>query len=501
MKPFQVRKGLNAALESTANNLAVEIGAPLVFAHVRISRGELGGREHAWDIVGGLRATHIAVGKHDAAKPETEQPTDLKYEATFQRHIQVFGREATFLDWLTRYFHEKLSETFAKKDLRISHFTVKAEATQSSPLSTPLSLNGDELILSAEMVKQLAPVDGCKEYFGWLQETADATVSHATSQAGQLDFVAQRFIGLRHRAFELATSVPDSTGVLSELARYYLPASEAVDDDSKWRFLGALQTAFLYQRVAQQLLPECHAFVSVAASYPSDTIPADEAPLALFSVGLPGQEVTKIVDQVSKVLSNKIRHVVDPLKETAAKFHDPKLETFWRKAEVHAELLNIIDQEIKCAFPGPQFHTYRKGLLLWLCLLAEKLKQAKHEGRALNFSFVTTDLSEAKDSGLFEFVELQFSPDSLYVPFAEDGQSLEVGSVAAASAGNPPLGTIRGTLDFVLREVEKKNYAWFSEGKFALAWDATFPSKTPSYLLRFKENTWEVFQSQRVRLF
>ena len=296
---------------------------------------------------------------------------------------------------------------------------------------------------------------------------------------------AAQLIGLRYAARDELTE-NDRRTLVSLSAAGGTVSPDRLPTELEWTFLGALQTGLMYVEAARIEKQQAHGFVSVGACYLLEGKAPGECPLAILSAVLPPDceknKRSRLVGKLEEILKERLPSTVHAVRES-----EPKLSTahlLLIKERGRAPLPLIRRQVLpvfESAFIIKSFPKWREGLVLWLGLLAERLRGIVHEGTALNFTFVVADRSQILDSGLFDAVELRFDgPDATLVPWDVHGNEFDKAKT-------------KGTVEAVLREIGKKNYSWFLDGKYALLWDSTFPRRSPSNLIRFRESSWDVF--------
>jgi hypothetical protein len=125
--------------------------------------------------------------------------------------------------------------------------------------------------------------------------------------------------------------------------------------------------------------------------------------------------------------------------------------------------------------------TWTMSVARWLTVILEWLRGSIHEGHPLNFCMVLADMSQVRDSEVFEIVP--FLDSELPCPWDEDGKLRHQNNE-----------DIKGKIIKPIKKaITKNNYAWFQDGKYALLWDSTFPVKSPQNLISIKNSSWNVF--------
>ncbi len=455
-------------------NQALEIdGIPLVFGHV------------CWGVLtkpGAFRMTQIVV------RPEDKLPLTkfsdkyhIDHEAAFRRHINRFGRSGTLLDWVTLWMYENVSFVSSPGS---EDFEAMGELTLNVACedgAACLSVRENALTLSRSLYDTLLPESVITRYLKTLYgdpEKRDPVHSK---------FAAEHLIGARAVALQMVDNDVASKRPLRTLSEYYDKASSVHErrEYNKWMFMGALQTGLIYVDASRTDKSDPQGFISVGCGYDVlDTQKAEDNPLAILSAVLPKD----VQEDELRVLSAKLKELLlGSIKTKISKIH-----TFRDRPSTNAirqmdsdrwdsvVLEQIISTEVKKAFAVQAFPNWASALTLWLSLLTERMRDSVHEGQLLNFSFVVADKSQVADSGLFELVNLSFPENDKLLPWDANGETLDS-------------KTCHEVLRAFQQDVGKKNYAWFQEGKYALLWDATFPSRHPQSLIRFKDSSWDIF--------
>lgn len=471
---FQIRQALEHALLYNSREARRATGSPLVFAHLCL--GSL--TASAKSPYDGLRITEIAATK--GARFPIAAVSSNHHSAAFRRHINRFGRSATFLDWLTRRLYHDFSLHDGGMAVPTSHIEVLV-----SPERAAFALNRNVVKLSRLFFETIVAPSVVRPYFNGLYDQHELQDAFGNVSPA-LSYHADQFMGLRFAAQRLV----QANGAVVSLRRLSRPyqdrAGNAHRPANEWKFLGALQTALMYVWAAQGDNDDPGGFVTVGACYRIKNVAANKCPLGLFSAVLPprcgDEQRSKIIDVLGEILRTRMS-----LEVNSASYHRdrgdlPRVGHRTTKSWTPDRIESAVTKELRNAFPTKWFQRWRASLMVWLSLIAERLREKVHEGQPLNFSFVVADRSEVGDSGLFEVIPLKLDDGARLVPLNDDG-----------NAEN--LRTTDALLETALREIEKKNYSWFLGGKYALLWDASFPSKHPQYLIRLKDSSWEVFQN------
>jgi hypothetical protein len=474
---FDIRQTLEKALANYSKEARQATHCPLVFAHVCL--GSL--TPSAKSPYDGLRITEIAATKSERTPIGRMVVDSQGHRSAFRHHINLFGRSATFLDWLTRRLYRDLATLRSNVAVPTSHIEVLVCSQNAA-----LTLNGNTLKLSSSFFDTIVKANVVRRYFTELYKQGSGHDGLVPAGAA-VPYMAERFVSLRFAAESLLLA-NGVTAALKRLSALYKDKPGGTQDqESEWEFLGALQTALMYVWASQNPSDEPVGFVTVGACYRINRVAVDKCPLGLFSAVLPPRcddaRRNEIVRSLKELLKEKM-----PLHINDAKYyHDrgdtPQVHHRTTKSWTPSRIQAAVNKELRNAFPTRWFQRWRASLMVWLSYLAEHLRGKVHEGQPLNFSFVVADRTEIHDSGLFEVVPLQIDGHAKLVPLDDEGNADDKGAAD-------------DLLDRVLREIEKKNYSWFLGGKYALLWDASFPSRYPQYLIRFKESSWEVFQNQ-----
>jgi hypothetical protein len=473
---FKIRKTLEDAVAKHSAEALATTDSPLVFGHVCL--GSLTATARApYD---GLRITEIAAMDSAALPIVAATASKVSHGAAFRRHINRFGRSATLLDWLTRRMYRTFAAMVDPPAIPVCRVPVLV-----SPGSAVLRETGDTISASRELFQTLVDANFVGPYFNELyaQATSD---DGPGSVCPALSYIAEQFVGLRLAAQRLIEAL-GAAATLQSLSTVYQDTPTATRNaEDEWKFLAALQTALMYVWAAHQAGEAPVGFVSVGACYRMQGVSVERCPLAVLSAVLPasceGTQMARIANQLETILTTKTNLAVTAASNHRAVGQDPDIHHYSTKTWTPNRIRNAVTNELQNAFPTEWFQPWRRSLVLWLSLIAERLRGTVHEGQPLNFSFVVADRSEILDSGLFEVVGLTVPDDSTLVPLNDQGMAHNATVTDAL-------------LKTAVREIEKKNYSWFLDGKYALLWDASFPNKHPQHLIRIKDSSWEVFQN------
>jgi hypothetical protein len=110
-----------------------------------------------------------------------------------------------------------------------------------------------------------------------------------------------------------------------------------------------------------------------------------------------------------------------------------------------------------------------------LQVILEWLRGSIHEGHPLNFCMVLADMSQVRDSEVFEIVP--FLDSELPCPWDEDGKLRHQNNE-----------DIKGKIIKPIKKaITKNNYAWFQDGKICPSLGFDIPSKIPTKSHKHKE--------------
>lgn len=494
---YAIRSGLQSALTGDLNAIFEQVPAsPLIFGH--ICCGVL-------DRPGALRLSKIVFREPVTAfmkqTPDFQdvEPADLGelHRLAFQEHIRIFGRYATLLDWISRWIYKNCATV---DDRRLGdHHVSFLRCAGSAPIAEHVTRKGVRIEVSDELWRTLAPsgvVDGyCLHLYRRVRNPKDpkhlpAAVDTQLSQA--------ILASARVRAYELIVADPGAKACLRRLSQIYrnprcgaLSAENATDEALDWVFLSALQTGLLYVVLARSDGQVPLGFTSGGVVYSradNDQLQAlseddrhalvETMPVVVASVVITSEAeadsagtvvVNRLMDGRCRSDVNKIDKYAQLPNPTALalEHHDN-----WNEQIIEA----FLKSKLETCFAGHALPCWPRACTLWISRVLEALRGAIHEGLPLNFCFVLADLTQLQDSSLFEVIPL--ANCSVPFPVGDNGQF-------AADCER--------FIKDARKEIAKRNYSWFHEGRYALLWDATFPEQNPGYLVRFRNSSWDVF--------
>jgi hypothetical protein len=461
-----LRKKLDAVIDET--------GAPLVFGH--ICMGDL-------QKPGAFRLTHIVLGENGGSPlVKLSRESGVSHEAAFGRHINVFGRHAALLDWITLWLHDncRFVEPHTPRDERQFSFLISA-----APDALYLSASATSVTASGELCEDLLPQDVVARYLVFLYSSRGTP----PRSAEPIPFEAQRLMGARSACLRRMQEDRHQAcrAIVASLSGKY-DRRNVPESYRDWAFLGALQTGLMYARASFADGSDSAGFVSFGCCYNLHRDPTCIAqnPVGIISAVLPrGPETFDSYSGFfSELLSGELDHTIHQVQRYHNLPDGHRLAVTERGQWPGEKISTCLEEEIQRVFEVSAFPGWTHALLVWMAMVVEHLRGAKHEQRSLNFCFVVADKSQVLDSGVFDVLALMLprpgEDDYVLLPWDKEGnkrQGLNVGKL----------------LDVMKREISKKNYAWFQEGKYALLWDATFPSAYPSALIRFRDSSWDVF--------
>jgi len=474
METFNHKRNIEISLKETVDKLVSDKNLPIVFGHV--AWGRLSEK-------GAMRLSHI--------KPnDSNTNTFLSKDVVFNRHIKEVGRNKTFLDFLLLYW-------FEGADFNTSNDYKKTFSFQIMNQTDLLTETTNKISISKSLSKVLAPINLIKKYF----EILDDKISKA-----EKEYYTNELDSCRYKALDLfeASENKNEIIVLKELAKKY--KSTEFENVNLIHLLGAIQSALLF----------------VKASFPEDEI---EIGFISNSIAIKANGDKSVLNNPIIVLSTPIKqngHITnidtlnyDRIKTTIENFcrdatfsNTEDVSDFIKKDLSHYipdDFKKLIADNIKSLSPLKIKPDWTKFILYWNSALVQYLRNSIHEGKSLNFTFVVADVSEIKDCGLFDIVHLDFTdgntetfhPYNLGKEFDETSFPIEYFPfLYEKDAESNLMFSRKKFISYIKRNIEKKNYSWFQDGKYALLWDATFPSKHPHSLIRIKNSSWEVLLNE-----
>lgn len=467
---FSLYEKLERSLLDCLNRAVDATRTPLIFGHIcwgHLSRP------------GALRMTKII------ATPESSSPLEQKrvshninHERAFRRHIRRFGRSGTLLDWLTLWMYSRSNFSMQMSSTSRNRFSFLISQANEEPC---FKSDDNSLQVNSSFLESSLLPAGPMEAYATQLYTGQTAIEQDHSPSEIFEYAAEQMIGARSDALRLILSHAVCKESLQQMSNLY-ETRDVLLEYRSWVFLGALQTGLMYVLLAG---PQRIGFTSVGHCYNiyADK-PPTENPLVILSavMGDANLNFPDLQDRLENVMND---HSVETIIRAIAHYRDRpekrKLAQIrtnrWKGPKVDQILL----REMPSAFQISAFPGWTPALMLWLSLVAEYLRETVHEGQGLNFCFVVADKSQILDSGSFEVVDLVVSDlNQQLLPWNQDGTNG---------------ADFEDVLASIKRQIGKKNYAWFQDGKYALLWDATFPSTFPRSLIRLKDSSWDVFVS------
>lgn len=458
---FDFRKKLKDSLNQAIGDASGRLESPIVFGH--IFWGEL-------SEPGSIRITEIKIHED---KSKAGLLHNLNTETAFTRHINRVGRKNTFADFLNLLFYKD-----KEIEADISNIFVCQIKKDAPPISYEVIGDEHHLSVSAKFTETLMPKNLLQKYVKlFLRQEPDPQ--------NEKEYVAEQMVFCKHEALEYLTSQGEATKAqLNEIAR-----SAPDDDYRKLDFLSAFQTALLYR--AACIDQEEVGFISHSLCI----LKAESKKKALDNpVVLVSSLFTDIAqkDNIVKTHLGASTRIRTAITNTAY----PRVAGITSKSELLKQelprvpsfdsLYGMIGRHIRKELQIKFQPYWAQNITMWNVLLIETLRNSVHEGRNLNFTFVVADVSEVRDSGLFEVHELEFLDERniRFHPWRLEEDEITI--------PYDQVGDFQAIFSEAKRNIEKKNYSWFSEGKYALLWDSAFPRKYPHSLVRVKDSSWDV---------
>lgn len=459
-----------------------DAGLPLTFGH--LCKGDL-------QLPGALRVSAIVGNPVIGGR---------SHDDAFRRHVQRFGRETTLLNWLACWTHSLGNDVReAQRDdfLTVASFLVADPSGAGQPDAVAgqlLYANDDEqssmrVMISPTLFRELVPDGLAQQYLDMLYDKKlEDTTAPATEYCGfsttQLNLFSAKLTAWR--------SVQNCEHSKMSVAKLCFPYSKSRRDDDQGsdveiadyqpldtdilRLLSALQLAFAYSEYFAPDEFDSGGLVSVGLTphYRPNQVGGRKSSMPLMAISTavttPG-EVTTVRDKLAGILrggrmsdallgvKGNSHDVADPIIGTGA-------TTFDRK-----EIDNL--KTLLSSGPQPPYGTWSAFCASWMAHLVSWMRGSKHEGKPLEFVFVIGDMARIEDSPIFEKLEL-----------------------IGAKLDYPPstsVSSVPDCLNHAKRVIEKENYFWFQNGRYALAWDLAWPDRRPRYLLGLKDSSWRVF--------
>ena len=496
----------------------IELPSPrLIFGH--LCKGDL-------EKPGVLRMSAI-IGTKDGEDADIEAAfpgigEHVGHDRAFQLHVERFGREKTLLNWLVcwaRSFHDGSEGYVATASFLVSDDQRSDLEIEDNDGGTSIAVTMSREFLDALIPEELADkylrtlyskrshVEPLDEVFGGRTAceleliAAKTTVWQRLERNSESRPLLQNLCS-RYRA-ELASVVADREGKTGGVVG--VPT-----DAEKLKFLSALQTAFAYVRCfGGRAISDGGGIVSVGGTAdcslrPEEATKVPMIPLMAISTSVSSaSEATQYERRLTALLkAEPLSTVLQGIASTRADaVADSMNHGVCELTRFVPGIANLWQDTLTTRIPDPPFGALSYRAATWIAHLITWLHRSKHEGRVLEFMFVIGDMARIQDSPLFERLELrdtefQYPPlppkeigaDNNTVP-RQRGRRLPNG----AGASKMILNHAHNSLTKAQRMLEKENYFWFQNGRYALLWDLAFSEERPRYLLGLKDSSWHVF--------
>jgi len=473
---FELETRLSKALEQDAERALQKLpSTSVVFSHL------CHGLQHT---LGALRLTRIwPRSTYASLLSEVIGGDSKEYAKLFSRHIRRVGREGALLDFLMRY----LLKTSALRDgldhgLKAASLTFSRTTSAGAPFTYDKNLH--LVALSDAFYSTLIPPDLTESYWRAL---AEDDIHEGVRDDWKLRMMAAKLHSARGKALAMLEEKEDVKGLehAKELAGYYtvpllddeMPHWTSDADAQLWYLLGALQTSYMLVHMHGRKDTPLAGFVSSGIIYTSEE--AADATLshcvgimtASLSAQEDGPQAMKTLEEIQRTQAVnhavRVRHAIDDVnfEETA-----PQIESVRRVVEEKFE--GLAQAALVPEWPPRVAH--------WLTNIIQWLRGSVHEGQSLNFCAVLGDYSQICDSGLFNVLTIEANEHSrLPSPWDKNGKFRK--------------NATRDIERLVRQQMAKSNYSWFQEGRYALLWDASLPTREPRALLALKSSSWDVF--------
>jgi hypothetical protein len=427
----------------------------------------------------------------------------ISHEKAFGRHIEYSGRQGTLLDLLTLWMYSRCGALVKPDSDVASSALCFMLADMPSPHQSP---DFEYFVLPPNIYEQVVPRDLIKRYMARIYDATRSDGSHRV----EAKYLLEQLAGCRYACLPMIhkdTRLSEQFQRLCELYRTDMSGDELIDEFHihhpnqlpLWTSLKAVQSGFMYVEATRPDNPDeksVSGFISVGCCYNYLGTDAFDNPIVILTAALPpgcGNDDAKSVYELlrSQLESDQLRRSVRVL--TSGKQFDlpqqlrdyeylPSLLAQRNLTVAHiGDAQNAISQKLHAESSIHPFPKWVNGIILWLMVITEFLREEIHEGNPLGFALAVGERSQIQDSGLVEVLDLALHMDLPLLPFSDDGKW---------SGG---VDEIKPELRRIIRQITKKNYAWFQQGKYALLWDAMFPSRYPISLIRLRHSSWDVY--------
>jgi hypothetical protein len=431
---------------------------------------------------GSLRISEILTNNSTLKIEALKEQYKFPHNEAFGKHIKKFGRAGTLLDWLASNAYKNavsFSETSSFKRFWVEFFQ------QENANHLEKSGNGGEVTITiSDVLAKAMELPFHDDYMDYLYSSGEKKFSEWEEK-----FLEGQIWGARRVSYDLVVGNQQQADLIIQLARLYtsgasskskienLTASE--EKIRIWLFLGALQTGFMYVFASENNGNLPVGFVSGNMIYQSPAF-EQHGPIGLISAVINNKEnLPEIRNSIYKILEEgelaKVAKKINANRDTSTK------PDIIRLVSTSSVLLpadeTVVISKIASAFKSSVFPHWVTAAAQFLLSIISQLRGSIHEGMPLNFCLGFADISELKDSPLFEMVPL--SECRINNPWDE--------------SGNVDLTNVEKTVKEIAKRISKNNYSWFQDGRYALFWDATLPKAAPSFLVRLTEGSWNVF--------
>lgn len=466
----KIQRGLEAA--------RLELNTPLLFGH--LCKGNL-------EKPGALRVSAVVADKTPIAVLN-DIPTPCDHDTAFLRHVQRFGREKTLLNWLVYWTRGKM-KSHERNDSDVSFTASFLLKDQSALICRETGETSVSVTFNNALLESLASAQLATNYLCILYQSNEEykNTNESNGHCGRrLDEMA--LLAAQHRTLSnIKGCQHGSKNSLLALCRNYDADgvgthTEIAQDVLMLRLLSALQAAFLYAHLFDDTGFSAGGFVCTGRPH-SDSFRKKETLLETVPIWVvsSGTNDPESADNHRVVLSesgnkNPIADAVSQL-ANASCAAPATGQIVCSQTGFTSDSATRLSEIIIKHVANPPFKLWCENAAAWIAHLVSSLQGAKHEGRALEFTFVMGDMAQIEDSAAFERLHL----DQAGFEFPP--------SIAIGNNEEEMLNSLRRAK----RTIEKENYFWFQGGRYALLWDFTFPELNPRYLLGLKDSSWNVF--------
>jgi hypothetical protein len=426
-------------------------------AHFLFGKQSSDNRQH-WPSF--LRRSASLVKECPYIQANTDDSSQIHRDALLG-HVRIFDRSRLLIYLVANLAHELQKNIIFCIDI----------IENKLPLEIVEVVDNDftrfQVILSKEFVEDLVPQEVTANYL----RTIYTHCMNKTLQTSKLQVLAEQFDYPRAKALGMILAIEeDKFSIPNSLAN----CLEGTTNYQKlWNLLVHLQSTLVFEQSANTN------HLGGGITCIRETFLSPE--IATIVTFMPSFNLKLNIDSILETIGYRENFqpgIYEFLKSKNQYLTTKLLDSINKESHYGREIENI-ENEIKRKIHKLELTNYQtdniKVFTYWMCLLAQKLVGAIHEGEALDFWFIAGEKTSFADDIRFKFIpfidcDLE-SKQKIAIPYTVDKIDNE-------------------KIENAVRLLQREHFPWFHRGRNALLFDISGNDTAPVGLVEFLGSTW-----------